>query len=497
MLDFRLLRAIIDGNGTLLPNLASLAKDELPDEGLGRGVLVFGEPGTGKSSFLTNHTLGYAGRHSNAAMLILDLRGGSTNSILKAILQMPEEQRENLESRLVYDDLGNPDWVVPLPEFSKEYGISPEEQVQRVAQNLAALVPQLSERAPILGGLGIRETAPETFRLLMAIKNEQEECWQITETKRLLTDVGLLKSVISRYGGSAPAAKWYFENEYLPLRADERKLRTFSLISILGAIESKPLRARLGCYRPGWSPKEAIEKGQIVLIDGSRLRNQEVARDYLFTQIFSLIMAEMNKRKIGEENLTPVSLVIDEVNSLLKIPNMAKQIADIVPQYRASKLQLYVVIQELAQLGKDLREHIWSLGNVVCFSVSDFKEAFETAQQLFPYEPMTVRVRPNTPNQRPIMEPDRGQYLKAANCIRDLKHRECFIRRYFSEKDKDPFIRHVDRTVESSHNALSESVEDFKERLLKNRGVRVRDALEEINRRHPEVSKSSHAPTIS
>ena len=39
--------------------------------------------------------------------------------------------------RIVYDDLGNPEWIVPLPEFSNLYGNSYEEQVQRLANNLA------------------------------------------------------------------------------------------------------------------------------------------------------------------------------------------------------------------------------------------------------------------------------------------------------------------------------------------------------------------------
>ena len=50
------------------------------------------------------------------------------------------------------------------------------------------------------------------------------------------------------------------------------------LRSVLGAIEPRAIRARLGYDRPAWTPKEAIEKGLIVLVSGEALINQEQAQ---------------------------------------------------------------------------------------------------------------------------------------------------------------------------------------------------------------------------
>jgi len=447
------------------------------------GTLYIGRQGTGKTSSLANHLVRYFEKYSDRAIFVLDWSGSITDSILTLILQKPQDEKEKLLRRVVYDELGNPDWVIPLPEFSSDYGGSYEEQVQRVATNLTKLAPELVKDAPFLAGLGLREIAPQIMRLLTSIRNEHGEPWQITEVKKLLVDATQMRRALAKFGGEVPTAKWFLEQVFLNLKPSERELRSYALIALLGAIEPRETRARVGYYRPGWTPKEAISKGQMILVNGARLINQRTTQHYLFTQAYSLIMSEINKRQPGNPDDKPVALVMDEVYSLLSIPGMAEEIGMLSPLYRSRKLELYVVLQSLSQLASTLREQIWSIGNLVCFGISNFKEAYEIAQQLFPYEPKVVKLPPKTPNQHPIPETDRGQYLRAANWIQALKHRECVIRRFVSEKIPDRFIRYVAKTRENSRGGLDENPDDVKERLLRERGVRVRDALEIINQR--------------
>ena len=127
--------------------------------------------------------------------------------------------------------------------------------------------------------------------------------------------------------------------------------------------------ARVGYSRPGWTPKEAIEKGLLVMVDGSNLINRRNTQHYLFTQAYSIIMAEINHRQPGNPNDQPVSLVMDEVYSLLSIPGMAEEVGMLAPLYRSRKLQPYVVLQALSQLAPNLRQQIWSIGNVMCFAI--------------------------------------------------------------------------------------------------------------------------------
>jgi len=135
-------------------------------------------------------------------------------------------------------------------------------------------------------------------------------------------------------------------------------------------------------------------------------------------------------------------------------------------------------------MSEELLPHIWSLGNIVCFRINNHKEAYEIAQQLFKYEPTSVKLPAPTDRQNPIVEPDRGQYLSIANWIQGLSHRQCIMKRYLSEQEKDGYIRLVNKTKETPAYYSDEVLQEAKDRLLKERGVPVRDALEIINHRN-------------
>lgn len=180
---------------------------------------------------------------------------------------------------------------------------------------------------------------------------------------------------------------------------------------------------------------------------------------------------------------------MDEVYSLLSIPGMAEEVGMLSPLYRSRKLELYVVLQSLSQLAATLRQQIWSIGNIISFAISNFNEAYEIAQQLFKYEPVTVKLEPKTEYQQPVIEPDRGQYLEIANWIQRLRHRECIIRSYKSEKLLDKFVLYIPRTRENGTVEIEQTIEEVKEELLRERGVRVRDALDKINNRKLEEER--------
>ena len=103
----------------------------------------------------------YFKAYPDRAIFVLDWSGSITDSILTLVAQ----DDEKLFKRIIYDEMGHPEWVIPLPEFSHMYGGAYEEQVQRVATNLTKLAPELIKDAPFLAGLGIREIAPELFRI--------------------------------------------------------------------------------------------------------------------------------------------------------------------------------------------------------------------------------------------------------------------------------------------------------------------------------------------
>lgn len=494
MLDWNLIRKIVFPDNPKFPNSRAASYEELLPPGLTMGTLYIGRQGTGKTSSLARHLVEYFKAYPDRALFVLDWSGSITDSIFSLVAS--DRDFEHLVRRIVYDELGNPEWVVPLPEFSHLYGSSKEEQSQRVAQNLAKLAPELIKDAPFLAGLGLREIAPQLFRLIASISNDKGETWQVTEAKRLLTDTPLLNRVLAVYGNKSPEAKWFFEKAYLPLKQNEKELRTYAILAMLGTIETPEIRARVGSYQPGWTPREAIRGGMMVLVNGSRLINQRNAQHYLFTQVYSLIMSEINKRHPGNPSDRPVALVMDEVYSLLSIPGMAEEVGMLAPLYRSRKVELYIVLQSLSQLALNLQKQIWSIGNIVCFAVSNFEEAYEISQQLFPYDPKIIKVAAKSNTQQPIIEPDRGQYLQSANELQRMNHRECVVRRYISEQVLDSYTRWVRRTKNVSAAAGPMAIYELKNRLLRERGIRVADALNIINRRSFKKENKVSPPMI-
>ncbi|HWQ04620.1 MAG TPA: type IV secretory system conjugative DNA transfer family protein [Longilinea sp.] len=490
-INFGLIKHILWGK--LPPVRVWDSQDELFPEGLTMGTLIIGRQGTGKTSSLARQIVDYFISHPNEAVFVLDWSGSITDTILMLIHQRPPDVREKTVKRIIYDELGNREWVVPFPEFSLEFG-SFEEQAQRVSTNLAKLAPALISNAPILGGLGLREIAPQIFRLLTAIDNEYYETWQITEAKKLLIDENLLKVAVNRFGYKVPEAKYFIEKIFLPLKPSERELRSYALLSLLGTIEPKEARARVGYYRPGWTPREAIDKGMMVIVNGANMINQRNSQHYLFTQVYSVIMQEVNKRTPGNPEDKPVSLVMDEVYSLIGIPSMAEEIGMISPLYRSRKLQLFVVLQSLSQLAKPLDDQIWSLGNKVVFALENKDEAEKVAHQLFKYDPRYLKQAARINSQNPITEPEHGQDRLIADWIQSFGFRECLMRRYVSEREPEGIIRYVSRTRENPNWTVNLS--EIKEGLLQARAIRVREALEIINNRSLNNDRSRRPPTI-
>lgn len=387
-MDLRRIRTLLFGPSPRFPQLVeSLEGDDLPAEGLTMGTLYIGRQGTGKTSSLARHLMAGFKRYPDRALFVLDWSGSLSDRLFRLVLREPAETCERLVKRLVYDAPGHPEWVIPLPEFAEAYGAGFEEQVQRVSANLVKLAPELVKDTPFLAGLGLRELAPQIGRLLVAIRNEHGETWQLTEAKHLLTDMGLLREKLSTFGVQAPEARWFLERVYLNLAPNEWELRSYALVALLGAIEPREVRARLGYYRPGWTPKEAIERGLMVIMDGARLINRQAAQHYLFTQVYSLILAEINRRQPDDPRDRPVSLVMDEVYSLLSIPGMAEEVGRLAPAVSQPQAATLPGAPGPLAAGAPLRQQIWSVGNIVRFAVSNVAEAYELAQATVPLRP--------------------------------------------------------------------------------------------------------------
>lgn len=477
----------------LVPNLREGHDDRLYFDGLTRGTLIVGRPGSGKTVSAAMWAQRYALAYPDRSIFVLDASGSFTDEFIKFTYQLPPQIRTGVENRIIYDRMGDPSWVTPMPFFSDHYGIDTEEQIQRVVQNFRNLNDELVSQNPILGGIALGEIAPQLYRILNAIEGHDGHGWQITEAKKLLMNQDWLAFACKRFGVKAPEAKWYFERQFLgdSVSDHERELRSYSLRSALGVIESRAIRARVGYHTPAWTPKEAIEKGLIVLVSGEELTNQESAMGLLFTDVYSHILAAINKRTPHDPLDKPVLLIIDEVPMLLEIKGMADEIGKVSPRYRSRKLQIMVIIQMLAQLDEELRKKIWALGNVACFGIDSHKEAYEIAQQLFNYDPKKIKFAPSSSGSQPVVESDRGGYLIEANWIQNLRQRELILKRYLNEGALEGSVYFIPRTSEMPNRPLPAPLGELKTYLLRRRAIPINEALEAVNRR----SLRPHSPS--
>ena len=470
-----------------IKNLRSSRDDTIFFDSLTRGLLVSGNPGTGKTTWLAMEKLRYALTYPDRPIVSLDASGSLTNEFIELASLLPHPQREQVLRRIVLDIPGHEQWVVPKPMFDPECGLTDEEQVQKAVSIGNQLNSHKRTQTPMMAD-SLETTAPMLYRLLMVIKGVHGESWQITEAKKFLVDRyegGLLWNACKKFGGNAPEAKWHFEHTLLrrDISPQDVASQTKALISALSTIETKPLRARYGYFRSGVTAKEVIDNGLIYLVSGEKLANQEGAQAFVFWAEFASLRAIISKRTPHDPNDKPVLLVIDEVYRLFEIEGMAKALGEISTYFRSRKLMPVIVIQAYWQLTDDLKEQIWNLGNIVCFAMENHKDAYTLSQQLFKYDSKRAKWHAASDRSNPTAEPDRGQYLTDANWIQNLNWRQAVMRRYVNERDKERFVIFVERTREKPIGQPRVPLSELKEELLKRRAIPVSDALEVINQR--------------
>lgn len=67
------------------------------------------------------------------------------------------------------------------------------------------------------------------------------------------------------------------------------------------------------------------------------------------------------------------------------------------------------------------------------------------------------------------------------------------MRRYVTEQQKEKGVLYVKKTTDTPSNRPNISLPEAKDHLIKERGVRVRDALEVINQRHLKSETNAKA----
>jgi hypothetical protein len=478
----------------LPPGVKPAKTDDLYAAAGTRGVFLGGDAGTGKTRYASAQLYKRFKANPKITIFVFDWSGGITNTILDLISRDPDH--EKLLERVVLKEVGNEEYVCPTPEFHPDYGLSEEENVNRVVENLVRLAEFMSKTAGFLSEGAIRGTGKHLLRLLQVIRNEHGESWQITEGSDLIMDENLLKRAVAKFGGYAIRTKEYFEKRYLPkdvMPPHEKELTTRSLDTIFGAFDNRVMRAMLGYFKPMWSPKWATEHGQLVLFDYHKMINLPPSQHYAVVQDFSLVMNWINKREVDDPANERIIITIDEIYALLQISGFAQWLSMISPLYRSRATELMLICQGFWQLDERLYEQVWSMGSTIFFRRDDVNEAKIIAEQLWSYQPTLVKNPPKTSTQNATTEPVSGQDRMNADWIQNLEDRQFVMRQYVTEQKKEKGVLFVRRTADLPTTRQFLTIKEIKDRLIKKYGVPIRDALEvTIQRKIPEQPKVNY-----
>ena len=503
---WNLITSLIFRPGWTFPEFVIRPARLLHDDGLVMSTAFVGRQGVGKTFALANELLEQIKRHPEQPFFVFDWSGGLINTLL--LLALSDARRDEIRPRLVFDAMGGREingeaFVMPMPEFSERYDPGKpwlervEDQADRVQRTFEAINPNLVERNPTLGGRPIKSLFPNILLLANAIKDDNGDSWQITEATKLLNrEVRELARKL--FGGKVGKANEYFAYHFTGKERIDKEL-AHSLVDVLDVIKSRRIRARMGSSNPGWVPSEAIQKGLVILCDGSGLNNNHKQKDYAFLQLFHLVLDEINKRVPSAPGYQPINWVMDEVYTFTETPSVARILAHLPSEYRSRKLQLFLVIQSFKQLAgeengrKGLEDVFFSFGNMAVFSLLDIEDCFTGVKNLFPFDPQLVKVPARHEGQHDIMENRDEQLAVKAYQLQHLAQRECYVRRFIDEARMDRII-HIGRTREVRISATYQDVEKLKDELMLERGVSLLKAEEIISQRRLSVAKKAIQP---
>lgn len=467
----------------------------LHEKGLVMSTAFVGRQGVGKTYALAVELLEQMKAHPEQPFFIFDWSGGLISVLMLLILS--DLKRDELLPRLVYDAMGGRTingkaYIMRMAEFSKKHDPEKsrlervEDQIDRVVRVFEALNEELVIRNPTVGKRPITGLLPNLLLLANAVKDKNGGSWQITEALRLLNPE-VRASAIKEFGSSAKKAVDYFSSSFIGESRFDRELES-ALRDVLDILKSQRVRARVGSDDTSWTINEAEKKGQIVCIDGSGLNNNHKQKDYLFLQLFFLLIDHLNKRQASRSGYHPINIIADEVYSFNEMPSVSSILAHLPSEYRSRKLQLYLVIQSLKQLAgekngkKGLEDVFFSFGNLVVFSLLDIQDCFTMIENLFPFDPQSVKVPSQREGQHDIMENRDEQKAVKAYQLQHLSQRECYVRRFIDEARMDKII-HVGRTRDVRITATNEDVENLKDKLMLERGVLLAEAERIIGQR--------------
>ena len=386
---------------------------KLPDGGRTLGTRVVGEAGTGKSVLLGAIAFGDFTRF--IPVVLWDHNGGMIDAFFAQVLAHPE--RPSLEERIRYVEFGNKEFAYGMPFYYDAGGDDPFTMSQRLIDILLKLDPDLAS-APVLGASSLVQLGTMVGTILSAVVDQEGNHWQITEALDLLSNYNSPRwaKIRSELTGKIDAAEKFLVENYSRSTPTERHTRSWSFESRIWTYLNSPnLKATVGQGKPTIDWREVEAKRLAVIFDFRNLANQKPL-EHLSLSTFEYFLTFIKRRGINAPE--PISLIIDELPTLIEYQSLEPDVRSLATRFRAYKLWSTIGHQALYQLSPKLREAAWSFRNQIVGQQANITDAEDVVNNLLAIvDPMERRV--------------------VAQLLQRLPSRRFLLRRHRSEHEAD------------------------------------------------------------
>src|SRR5690554_572814 len=120
-------------------NLRTTTQDTLYFDSLTRGLVITGNPGTGKTTWAAMELYRYALTYPDRPIFVFDPSRATIKDFFEIHYSSSQEDFNQVDWRIIYDRVGDENLVVPKPIFASNNGLTDEEMVQRAVNILEEL----------------------------------------------------------------------------------------------------------------------------------------------------------------------------------------------------------------------------------------------------------------------------------------------------------------------------------------------------------------------
>lgn len=303
---------------------------------------VIGASGAGKSKMLLDWILQdiMAGR----GCCLIDPKGDLVFDVLAALSSLDEGWWPSLAERVLLVDPSDPGASVTLNPLEVKHGAASSRQRQEVFSIFRKI-----------WGVGESARTPRLDLVLMrTLQLLVEARLKLTDMPRVLTDEALRERALTIAADDGLDLFWHGE---FPSSESQRFQWTSGLLTrVEGFLDDPALRVMFGDSGTGLDLRQAMDRGQVVLVNLSKGRLGEESAYLMggFITAMLQLAAESRQNVWPPERRRRFHLYCDEFHGYM----VSSSLREMLAEARGYGVSITIAHQNLSQLDKDLRDSI-------------------------------------------------------------------------------------------------------------------------------------------